>query len=241
MAAMKFLALRNPNAALGRHDDPAHILQVERHVAADAPFALQVVILGMLIMQAVVKELQMAHNVQLQKLHDAVQILPRSDMIEFMDGHEQSEWLTMHIPHRVRAAIARLNMEQSLLRVKAIIEPQLRTDEDKIYWRCSTDSIWEGRLAATRWLIGFVGIKQDNAGNPAVCKKVDKDVRIDDFDGGRLLGPSTPEGRLLAAVWKGCSQASSHATNEYGHPSVSDKQDLPEALKIILDHLQKTI
>jgi hypothetical protein len=52
---------------------------------------------------------------------------------------------------------------------------------------------------------------------------------------------STHEGQLLANVWKGCSQASSHATNAYSHPSVSDKKELPEALKIILDHLQKTI
>ncbi len=159
-----------------------------------------------------------------------------------MDLHEQSEWITRHIPHRVRAAIARLNLEDSLLRVKAFIDPELRTDEDKIYWRSATDSIWEGRLAATRWLIEFVGIKQDGKGNPAVCGKNSRqDVRSDDFDGGRLLDHSTHEGQLLANVWKGCSQASSHATNAYSHPSVSDKKELPEALKIILDHLQKTI
>jgi hypothetical protein len=127
--------------------------------------------------------------------------------------------------------------------VHALIDPELRTEADKIYWRCATDSIWEGRLAAIRWLIEFVGIKQDRMGNPALCEKTKfgKDVRIDDLDGGRLLGHSTPEGRHLASVWKGCSQASSHATNAYTHSSVSDKEDLPEALKIILDHLQNTI
>lgn len=127
--------------------------------------------------------------------------------------------------------------------MNAFIDPELRTDVDKIYWRCATDSIWEGRLVATRWLIEFVGIKQDGKGNPAVCekKKFGKDVRIDDFDGGRLLGHSTHEGQLLANVWKGCSQASSHATNASGHPSIGDKKELPEALEIILDHLQNTI
>lgn len=165
-----------------------------------------------------------------------------------MDQHEQSEWITKHIPHRVRAAIARLDMEKSLLRVKPFIDPELRIDEDKIYWRCSTDSIWEGRLAATRWLIEFVGIKADGKGNPAVCEKKKvrnnvptTDVRVGDFDGGSLLRPLTPEGTFLADIWKGCSQASSHATNAYNHHSVSDKKDLPEALKIILDHLQNTI
>ena len=164
------------------------------------------------------------------------------DRIDFMDQHEQSNWITKHIPHRVRAAIARLDMENSLLRVNTLIDPALTTDEDKIYWRCSTDSIWEGRLAATRWLIEFVGIQQDKNGNPIACpKKWKDDVRVTDF-GGRLLDPSTPDGRRLADVWKGCTQASSHATNAYPpHPSVDDRTVLPEALKVILDHLQDTI
>ncbi len=111
---------------------------------------------------------------------------------------------------------------------------------DRISWHCATDSIWEGRLAATRWLIEFVGIKAHN-GNPAVKEKRGKDVRIDDFDGGSLLSHTSPEARLLADVWKGCSQASSHATEEYNHPSVDDKTELPAALTIILNHLQSTI
>jgi len=164
-----------------------------------------------------------------------------SDTIDFMDQREQSEWITKHIPHRVRAAIARMNMEDSLLRVKAFIDPALRTDEDKIFWRCSTDSIWEGRLAATRWLIEFIGISQDSNGNSIAPKKLQNDVRIDEFDGGKLLDPLTPNGRCLADVWKGCTQASSHATNAYTHPPVDDQTVLPKALKIILDHLQDTI
>jgi hypothetical protein len=163
------------------------------------------------------------------------------DRIDFMDQHEQNEWVTKHIPHRVRAAVARLNMEDSILGMNALIDPALRTDEDRIYWRCSTDSIWEGRLAATRWLIEFVGIKRGNDGNPVASTKKGKDVRIDDLEGGRLLDPSTPRARRLANVWKGCSQASSHATNAYSHPPIDDQKVLPEALKIILDHLQSTI
>src|SRR5258707_488184 len=88
------------------------------------------------------------------------EILPRRT-IELMNAGEQSEWIARHIPHRVRAAIARLPMEHSLLRVKACIDPECLTDRDHIYWRCATDSIWEGRLAATRWLIEFVGIKRN--------------------------------------------------------------------------------
>ena len=38
-----------------------------------------------------------------------------------MDAPEQAKWLATHIPHRVRAAIARLPMENSILRAKATI------------------------------------------------------------------------------------------------------------------------
>jgi len=135
-------------------------------------------------------------------------------------------------------------MKNSLLHVEALIDPALRTDDDQVHWRYSTDSIWEGRLAATRWLIEFVGIKQDGHGNPVACpakkNRRPDDVYIDDLDGGVFL-PLTPNGRCLADVWKGCTQASSHATNAYAHPSVDDETVLPGVLKIILDHLQGTI
>ena len=107
-----------------------------------------------------------------------------------MDQHEQDKWITMHIPHRVRAAIARIDMENSLLRVNTLIDPALPTNEAKIYWRCATDSIWEGRLAATRWLIEFVGIQQDKNGNPIAClKKWKDDVRVTDFSAAAHLTP----------------------------------------------------
>jgi hypothetical protein len=122
-----------------------------------------------------------------------------------MNADEQSEWITRHIPHRIRAAIARLPMENSLLRVKASIDPERRTDRDEVYWRCATDSIWEGRLAATRWLIEFVGIKRHDDGKATECKKKrgSKDVRIDDLDGGKLFDLSSPQAQLLADVWNG--------------------------------------
>jgi hypothetical protein len=120
-----------------------------------------------------------------------------------MDPLEQAQWLATHIPHRVRAAIARLPMENSILRGTATIDPHCRTEQDHIYWRCATDSIWEGRLAATRWLIEFVGIKQDDAGQAAVCRKSKKfggkDVRIDDLDGGVLLDHRALEAHFSAA------------------------------------------
>jgi hypothetical protein len=52
-----------------------------------------------------------------------------------MDAPEQKEWLETHIPHRVRAAIARLPMENSILRVTATIDPQQPSELEKI-WVC---------------------------------------------------------------------------------------------------------
>ena len=150
--------------------------------------------------------------------------------IEPMNASEQSEWIARHIPHRVRAAVARLPMQNSLLQVEAAIGPVCRTEQDETYWRCATDSIWEGRLAATRWLIEFIGIKRHENGKPTECnkKKGSKDVRIDDLNGGVLFDTSNPDAQILADVWKGCSQASSHATNEYNHPRIGDRKAIPE-------------
>jgi hypothetical protein len=83
--------------------------------------------------------------------------------IELMNA-EQSERIAIHIPHRVRAGIALPPTGHSLLGVKASIDPGLPTDRDWVYWRCATDSISVGRLAATRWLIEFVGIKRNSDG-----------------------------------------------------------------------------
>ena len=138
-----------------------------------------------------------------------------------MDAPEQTKWLAEHIPHRVRAAIARLPMENSILRVTATIDLQCRTEQDRIYWRCAADSIWEGRLAATRWLIEFVGIKQGKGGNPVRCEKDPKypdDVHIQDFDGGVPLNHQTLAAADLASVWKrDVRRRRATLTSEYSH------------------------
>jgi hypothetical protein len=89
-------------------------------------------------------------------------------------------------------------------------------------------------------LIEFIGIQWDSKKQSAgVFNKHPSDVWIRCFDGGRLLEHTTREGEFLAGIWKGCTQASSHPTDG-SHPSVNDKV-LPEAIKIVVDHLQNTI
>jgi hypothetical protein len=158
-----------------------------------------------------------------------------------MNALEQEMWLTDHIPHRLRAACARLDLQNTLLNASLFIDPAISTNKHTVIWQCSTDSIWEGRLAAMRWLIEFVGIQLDKNGVAIKRPKKANDVAIDDFAGGVELKPNTADGEFLAKVWKGCTQASSHATNAYGHPSVDDRTVLPKAVGIVLDHLQATI
>ena len=115
---------------------------------------------------------------------------------------DQKTWRHTHIPHRVRAAIARLDMRKSILRVYPTIDASSRNREERIYWRCATDSIHEGRLAATRYLIEFIGIQEDNSGNPARRDKDHRhaaDINITDL-GGTLFSPTNPDAELLAKI-----------------------------------------
>jgi hypothetical protein len=159
-----------------------------------------------------------------------------------VDPTFHKKWLEEDIPHRVRASVARTPLLEELLG-RRIPDRPLETRDETIARRCETDSIWEGRLAATRWLIDFVGVKVDTGGDPAERKKSPKhphDVRIDDLPNGRIIDAASSEGAALAKVWQGCSQGSSHATHESGHPSV-EVAELNRALRIIVAHLDKTV
>ena len=161
-----------------------------------------------------------------------------------MDAAEQARWLKNHIPHRIRAAGARLPMENSLLQVTAIMDPHPLTAQGRIFWRFATDSIFEGRLAAMRWLIEFIGVKENRQGQPAECRpspKFPDDRFIEDISGGVFFSTNAPGAQLLAQVWGGCSQASSHATTDTHRHHPIDEKTLAEALTLIMDYLQAGI
>jgi hypothetical protein len=96
-------------------------------------------------------------------------------------------------------------------------------------------------MTALRWLIMFIGIKQDRFGLPCEAELGPAtDMRIDGIAGGMLFMPSHADARKLANVWRGCSQATSHATDGANHPPVTEPY-LAEALQIVIDHLESTI
>lgn len=125
-------------------------------------------------------------------------------------------------------------MENSILQVTATIDPRLLTPQDRLFWRFACDSIWQGRLVATRWLIEFVGIKEGDNCIPVQCwrnPRFPHDVFIDDLAGGALFSPTAAGAQLLARVWGGCSQASGHATTDTHIHHPINETPLADALK----------
>jgi hypothetical protein len=117
--------------------------------------------------------------------------------------------------------------------------------KDKFHIWCIGRSVDEGRKAAMRWLIEFVGVAMDNkTRNPKEPVPLrgheDEQVLIDRFDHGQLFDLNNNKGDalILAKVWKGCAQASLHPTTNTGHDPV-DPKDLAMALKIVVAHLER--
>ncbi|HEY6344874.1 MAG TPA: hypothetical protein VIY49_25535 [Bryobacteraceae bacterium] len=159
-----------------------------------------------------------------------------------LNADEQMAWRRAHIPHRVRAAVANLDMKSSILQVHALISAHDR--DDPFSWRCAGDSMWEGRQAATRWLIELIGVKMNKDGKLGrpTRKPPWPDVGLEHFDGGsaNLFDLSNADAGSLAKIWKGCTQASSHPTHNSNHPPV-DEQPLSRSLAVVVQHLQDTI
>jgi len=151
-----------------------------------------------------------------------------------MNTKDQSDWLQKHIPHRVRAALARVPLQEDLLN-----HQQYQSKKKEIEKRCEGDAIWEGRLAATRWLIEFIGVSAKKNGQPKLPSRHSRDARIDDL-GGKIFDLNCSDARVLAKIWLGCSQGSSHATHASGHPPVNEKE-ISKALKIVMKHLDKQL
>ncbi len=116
-------------------------------------------------------------------------------------------------------------------------DPAMSGDPFHIW--CIGRSVDEGRMAAMRWLIEFVGIVRTEPSSRAARKTPHQngfDVMITDCSGGTAFDHKHPDAKKLADLWKGCSQASMHATGDTGHPDVSPHK-IAEALEIVLKHL----
>lgn len=161
--------------------------------------------------------------------------------MKLSDPATQTDWLGQHIPHRLRAALAQSTLIDSMLATQVPDE----VERKKIETFCLEMAAWEGRHAATRWLIEFVGITGDASGKPVPSPRRAgrsnhaHDVDVTDLPGGAYFDLADPDAAILGAVWKGCSQATSHATSGSNHPSIARDQ-ISRAVTIVIKHLQTT-
>jgi hypothetical protein len=153
-----------------------------------------------------------------------------------MNPSDEEQWLAQHIPHRVGACLTCLPLQEELMPSAADEETR-----NKIRYRFFQNAAWEGRMAGMRWLIDFVGIAADSNGKPRRPTRYgDADVSITCIQGGEKMDLASSDAATLAKVWKGCSQASGHPTQDSNHPPV-DPTALDEAMRILIRHLERTI
>ena len=161
-----------------------------------------------------------------------------------LNNTEKETWLVQHVPHRICAALAWLNMEGRW----AMPKPPGLPNRDFHVW-CIGRSIDEGRKAAMRWLIEFIGVmfkpgKPAKNGKPAEIEKAvapkphpnGKSVTICQV-GGVMFDTNSQDALKLAKIWQACSQASLHPTMDTNHCDI-EPDDLAGALKIVLAHLE---
>ncbi|HEY0863894.1 MAG TPA: hypothetical protein VGD97_07315 [Lacunisphaera sp.] len=156
---------------------------------------------------------------------------------------EQTEWLGQHIPHRVRACLAGSPDLWRLLNQQAA-NPE---EGSKKYEFCRDMAMYEGRHAAVRWLIEFVGVSSWPDGRPRESaarrnKGQGKqfDVDIMHLPGGRYFDLAHKDAKLLAEVWLASTQATSHPTFESKHPSLAGGR-IVTAAKVVMDHMARTV
>src|SRR5207245_5941130 len=73
-----------------------------------------------------------------------------SFMTNMTNPAQEEKWLVQHIPHRVRACLAHLPLQEELVRNSS--EDQKR----KITQLCVQSAVHEGRMVGIRWLIEFI-------------------------------------------------------------------------------------
>ena len=112
---------------------------------------------------------------------------------------------------------------------------------------CVDRCVDEGRKAAMRWLIEFVGVRpdtrpdQDNAPLPTVPNPNGKSVTIAQVGGSMFdIETNREDAWKLARISRACAQASAHPTVDTNHASVKP-HDLADALSIVIGHLETAL
>jgi hypothetical protein len=128
-----------------------------------------------------------------------------------------NDWLDQHIRSRIYATLAR----PAWFRKWAETTQPAELQQDLHF---ILQASWEGRHAALRWLIEFVGIKLDGkTGKAARPKPQQHDFRITDL-GGDFVPLSSKEAVELAKLWSDLTKVTSHATHASGHGAINEER-----------------
>lgn len=154
---------------------------------------------------------------------------------------QKTKWLTKNIPHRVRVVAYGIPMKAPW----AIPAIHFLPSQGLLARQAIGDAAWEGRYSAMRWLIGFIGISYDpKTDKPKRCehdpKNKDTEVRITDIK-GKYFPTEGEEAMTLAKMWKACTIATSHSTENTSKDFERDEAALARALNILVQHLESTI
>lgn len=146
-------------------------------------------------------------------------------------------WRNQHIQTRMLALQANLNVIREM-------QCQLAADQlvELIQLECVFHAAWEGRHAAARWLIEFVGVKGLKNGKAigvSVTAGQENDFVITDV-GGVGIDLNSADAVTLAQLRRDINKATSHPTYDSGHEHISEAR-LHDAATIIKAHLQKTL
>ena len=119
-------------------------------------------------------------------------------------------------------------------------QPPVLSGGDFHVW-CIGRSVDEGRKAAMRWLIEFVGVTLDSNGHAAPPKphKNGKSITIRQV-GGSMFDTKSQDAHTLAKIWQACSQASLHPTMDTKHDPLGPDA-LAGALKSVIAHLETAL
>jgi len=152
-----------------------------------------------------------------------------------LDDTEKEAWLMQHVPHRVCAALAWLPMTEW-----GVSRPTDLPTRDFRVW-CVDRSVEEGRKAAMRWLIEFIGITPGKNDEPIPTEPHTngKSVTIAQV-GGSMFDTKREEARKLAKISRACAQASMHPTAATNHHPLKE-HDVVDALCIVIDHLETAL
>lgn len=142
-------------------------------------------------------------------------------------GDTPQQWLSKHLPHRVRVMLAGTKRLNEILppsaNVQEVQQPcqdgpweprQCQMTTERTRQQCEKNAIWEGRLSTLRWFIEFIGAR-DEANN---SKSKYEDARLSRLCEMLHLDPhklklSEPEKEYLERFWQACSRRCVHAAD----------------------------